>query len=389
QLPKLFGIHIDKAPYHYEMIYGVIKAAGHYLHWPTLFMGALAFVIMYGLKRIAPKLPNVLAAVAITTILSWSFGFEHDVVVDISAIRSDQVKQTIEKFNRAFESVALLAEKRAKLTQSLKSHKNPKGSLAELENRHTAERIALQIVQLKNEARNLGGQIGRFLLEGVRGNDGLLSFYPINEIADRNRADGRLWRLKAGNTPLQTDRLQMIGGGEVVGSIPRGLPSFSLPRIDYHIILRLLPFVVIISLLGFMEAISVAKAMAAKTGQRLDPNRELIGQGLANICGAVAKSYPISGSFSRSAVNLQAGAVSGLSSVFTSLTVVVVLLVFTPLFYHLPHSVLAAIIMMAVVGLINVKGFIHAWQAQWYDGAISSLHLFVPWRSHHTLIGAS
>jgi MFS superfamily sulfate permease-like transporter len=87
--------------------------------------------------------------------------------------------------------------------------------------------------------------------------------------------------------------------------------------------------------------------------------------------GAVAKSYPISGSFSRSAVNLQSGAISGLSSVFTGLTVVIVLVFLTPLFYHLPQSVLAAIIMMAVVGLINVRGFVHAWQAQRHDGAIS------------------
>jgi MFS superfamily sulfate permease-like transporter len=163
----------------------------------------------------------------------------------------------------------------------------------------------------------------------------------------------------------------MTGGGDVVGRVPRGLPALSMPKLDTHIMAHLLPFAVIISLLGFMEAISVAKAMAAKTGQRLHPNRELIGQGLANICGAMAKSYPTSGSFSRSAVNLQCGALSGLSSVFTSLTVVVVLLFLTPLFYHLPQSVLAAIIMLAVVGLINVKGFIHAWQAQWHDGAIS------------------
>jgi anti-anti-sigma factor len=120
-----------------------------------------------------------------------------------------------------------------------------------------------------------------------------------------------------------------------------------------------------------MEAISIAKAMAGKTGQRLDPNQELIGQGIANILGSVAKSYPTSGSFSRSAVNLQAGAVSGLSSVFTSIVVVIVLLFFTPLLYHLPQSVLAAVIMMAVIGLVNVSGFIHAWEAQWYDGAIS------------------
>jgi MFS superfamily sulfate permease-like transporter len=393
QLPKLFGIHIDKAPHHYEMIYAVIRAAGDYMHWPTLFMGALAFIVMYGLKRLSPRLPNVLMAVAITTILSWSLGFEHNLGVDVSAIRSEQVSQMIEKFNRTLAPVSLLAAKRARLIQHLNAGKWSTDPLAELETRYAAERIALQIEQLKTEARQHRRQMRRFLFGGVRGKDGSLSFYPIDEIADRKRVDGRVWRLKVGNTPLQTDRLQMIGGGEVVGNIPRGLPSFSLPHIDYHIILHLLPFVVIISLIGFTEAISVAKAMAAKTGQRLDPNRELIGQGLANIGGAVTKSYPISGSFSRSAVNLQSGAVSGLSSVFTSLTVVVVLLVLTPLFYHLPQSVLAAIIMIAVVGLINVKGFIHAWQAQWYDGAISiiafiSTLAFAPHLDRGILIGA-
>jgi MFS superfamily sulfate permease-like transporter len=393
QLPKLFGVHMDKAPYHYETIYRVFKSAGHHTHWSTLFMGALAFAIMYGLKRLSPRLPNVLVAVVITTILSWSLGFEHNDVVDISDIRSEQVKQTIIKFNRALKPVTHLSEKRAQLIQSLTAGKSSTDTLAELETRQAAERIALQIAQLKTKAGNHRRQMRRFLLEVVEGSDGSRSFYPINEIPDRNTVDGRVWRLKVGNTPLPTDRLQIIGGGDVVGNIPRGLPSFSMPGFDYHVIMHLLPFVAIISLLGFMEAISVAKAMAAKTGQRLDPNRELIGQGLANICGAVAKSYPASGSFSRSAVNLQSGAVSGLSSVFTSLTVVVVLLVFTPLFYHLPQSVLAAIIMMAVVGLINVKGFIHAWQAQWYDGAISIITFictlaFAPHLDRGILIGA-
>jgi len=393
QLPKLFGIHIEKAAHHYEIIYRVFQTAGHYVHWPTLFMGTLAFATMYGLKRLSPRLPNVLAAVVITTILSWSLGFENNVVVDISEIRSEPVKETINSFNRTLEPVAHLSGKRAQLIQSPNPGNRSTDKIAELESRHAAERIALQIERSKSEARNYRRQLRRFLLEGVRENDGSLYLYPINEFADRNRVDGRVWRLEVGNTPLPTDRLQFTGGGDVVGSIPRGLPSFSLPGFDYHVVMHLLPFVAIISLLGFMEAISVAKAMAAKTGQRLDPNRELIGQGLANICGAVAKSYPTSGSFSRSAVNLQSGAISGLSSIFTSLTVVVVLLFFTPLFYHLPQSVLAAIIMMAVVGLFNVKGFIHAWQAQWYDGAISIITFigtlaFAPHLDRGILIGA-
>lgn len=393
QLPKLLGIHMDKAAHHYETIYRVFQTAGHYLHWPTLLMGTLAFALMYGLKRLSPRLPNVLAAVVITTILSWSLGFEHNVVVDISDIRSEQVKELIINFNRTREPIAHLSATRAKLIQSLNAGKPSSDALAKLETRHAAERLALRIERLKTETRNYRRQLRRSLLEGVRGNDGSLSFYSVNEFADRSRMDDRVWRLKVGNSPLPTGRLQIIGGGDVVGNIPRGLPAFSMPEFDYHVIMHLLPFAAIISLLGFMEAVSVAKAMAAKTGQRLDPNRELIGQGLANICGAVAKSYPTSGSFSRSAVNLQSGAVSGLSSIFTSLTVVAVLLFFTPLFYHLPQAVLAAIIMMAVVGLLNVKGFIHAWQAQWYDGAISIITFictlaFAPHLDRGILIGA-
>jgi SulP family sulfate permease len=133
----------------------------------------------------------------------------------------------------------------------------------------------------------------------------------------------------------------------------------------------LFPMAVIITLLGFMEAISIAKAMAARTGQRLSPNQELIGQGVANMVGCIGQSYAVSGSFSRSAVNLQAGAFTGLSSVISSGFVMITLLFFTPLLYYLPQSVLAAIIMMAVIGLINVSGFIHSWKAQRYDGAIS------------------
>ena len=150
-----------------------------------------------------------------------------------------------------------------------------------------------------------------------------------------------------------------------------------MPEIKINTFVRLLPVAIVISLLGFMEAIAIAKAMAAKTGQKLDPNQELIGQGLANIIGSIGSSYAISGSFSRSAVNLQAGAVTGVSSVVTSLIVVITLMFFTPLLYFLPQAVLAGVIMMAVIGLVNIKSFIHAWQAQWYDGLTSIISFVV------------
>jgi MFS superfamily sulfate permease-like transporter len=326
---------------------------------------------MYGLKRLAPRTPNVIVAVVITTVLSWAFGFEHTSVADISALNSTQVNPAISRFNRTVNSIALLSQKRSGLIRDLSNSGQTADALQVLETKHALERVNVQIEQFKDQAATYREALRSFLFESVRLNGGSLRLYPAGAIPEKTEGDGRIWRIEVANSPLEPHRLKMTGGGEVVGKIPRGLPALSMPEIDLDTIMHLLPYAVIISLLGFMEAISVAKAMAAITGQRLDPNRELVGQGLANICGAVAKSYPVSGSFSRSAVNLQSGAISSLSSVFTSLTVVVVLLFFTPLLYHLPQSVLAAIIMIAVVGLVNVRGFIHAWQAQWYDGAIS------------------
>ena len=165
-------------------------------------------------------------------------------------------------------------------------------------------------------------------------------------------------------------------GGKVVGEIPSGLPSLAVPQINFELATDLIASAVIISLVGFMEAISIAKAMAAKTKDRVDPNKELIGQGLANIVGSLSQAYPASGSFSRSAVNLNAGARTGMSSVFTGLVVLITLLFLTPLLYHLPQSVLAAVIMMAVIGLINFKAIKHAWDANKHDG-IASVVTFV------------
>ena len=165
-------------------------------------------------------------------------------------------------------------------------------------------------------------------------------------------------------------------GGMVVGAIPEGLPTIAVPTINMDLLGTLLPSAIVIALVGFMEAISIAKAMAAKTKDRIDPNQELIGQGLANIVGSFSQSYPASGSFSRSAVNLSAGARTGFSSVVTALIVLITLLFLTPLLYHLPKAVLAAVIMMAVFGLINFSAVKHAWKTNKHDGIASIVTFF-------------
>ncbi|WP_147822457.1 SulP family inorganic anion transporter [Salidesulfovibrio onnuriiensis] len=372
QLSKLFGVYVDKAEHHYETIINVVKGAFHYTHWPTLAMGAGAIAIMVVLKRINPRIPNVLVAVAVTTVVSWGTGFNHDASVALDAIQVPAVHEKVVKFNAAIDGIDALAEARTQLGVKLDQTKTAGDVIGTLDMEHDLNVVNIEISRLKHEAHLLREDLRSGLYDGVE-RDGSLLLFPQGEVPAGMQADGRTWRIKVGNKKLDPGKLRAIGGGAVVGTVPSGLPSLTVPTFDIKVMLHLLPFAAIISLLGFMEAISIAKAMAAKTGQRLDPNQELIGQGLANMLGACGKSYPASGSFSRSAVNLQAGAVSGMSSVFTSLMVVIALLFFTPLLYHLPQAVLAAVIMMAVIGLVNASGFIHAWKAQWYDGAISVL----------------
>jgi sulfate permease, SulP family len=375
QLSKLFGVYVDSADHHYETIIRVVEAAFHYTHWPTFVYGLAAFMIMYGLRWVNPRIPNVLVAVVITTTISWATGFEQNTRVDLSQIKAPTVKEKIAQFNQAVNEIDALAKSRTEAYQEAAAIEKAGDYAAMLDVKHRIDVLTFKLDLLKNESRLLREDIRKTLFVAV-GSAEQTRYYPEGAAPAETEPEKSIWRIRISNKPVDESAILLMGGGDVVGAIPKGLPALSMPKVDWNVLGHIFPYAVIISLLGFMEAISIAKAMAAKTGQRLDPNQELIGQGLANIIGAVGKSYPASGSFSRSAVNLQAGAVSGLSSVCTSLMVVIVLLFFTPLLYHLPQSVLAAVIMMAVIGLINVSGFFHAWHAQWYDGLISILSFF-------------
>jgi len=145
-------------------------------------------------------------------------------------------------------------------------------------------------------------------------------------------------------------------GVKIVGEVPSGLPSPKLPTVDGSRISELFPIALTLALIAFMEAISVAKAIEEKhSDYEVDPNQELIALGASNIIGAVFQSYPTTGGFSRTAVNDQAGAKTGVAPLISALVVGLTLLFLTPLFYYLPNAVLAAIIMVAVFGLIDLN----------------------------------
>lgn len=238
QLSKLFGVTVEKQPHHYETVYNVILEAMHSTHWLTLFFAVISIGMLWGIKKYNPRLPGVLIAVAVCTLLSWIMGF-----------------------------------------------------------------------------------------------------------ADK--------------------------GGAIVGAIPAGLPAMTLPTFEWDVIKQLLSSAIIISLIGFMEAISIAKAMAARTRQRIDANQELVGQGFSNIVSGLFGGYAVSGSFSRSAVNIDSGAVTGFSSVVTGAVVGVTLLFLTPLLYNLPQATLAAVIIMAVINLVKIEPIKHAWKAEKHDGIVA------------------
>ncbi len=238
QLSKIFGVTVEKSEHHYETIWRVIVAAGQDTHMLTLLMGLFALAIMILMKKYTPKIPNVLTAVVVTTIVSYFFGFQE-------------------------------------------------------------------------------------------------------------------------------------AGGKVVAEVPQGLPGVTLPDFDMQLVLQMATAAITISLIGFMEAIAIAKAMAAQTRQRLDTNQELVGQGLSNMTAGLFGAYPVSGSFSRSAVNISAGAKTGFSSVVTGGVVAVTLLFLTPLLYHLPQATLAAVIIMAVANLVKIEPIKHAMKVQMHDGVVS------------------
>ncbi len=384
QFSKFFGVYVDKAPHHYETMMRVASAAMDFTHIPTLCFAVGATTLMAVLKKKAPKAPNVLIAVLITTVISYFIGFNNDAKVDVSAIQDHGIAEKVQEFNAATALIEEHGVNRAnigKKIDKLKAETKKGGpSIEQLKLESEVKILTSYMNQAKEEAHLLRKSLRGMKFEAVKtgeGDNATYQFYAKDAIPTGVTTDGGTWRIKVKNKPLDSTKLTMMGGGAIVGTIPEGLPTFSVPELNVKSFLKLLPTAIIISLLGFMEAIAIAKAMAAQTGQKIDANQELIGQGMANMLGSMGSSYAVSGSFSRSAVNLAAGAVSGISSVVTSIVVVITLLFFTPLLYHLPQATLAAVIMMAVIGLVNVKGFVHAWHAQRYDGIISVLSFLV------------
>lgn len=151
-------------------------------------------------------------------------------------------------------------------------------------------------------------------------------------------------------------------GVKIVGAIPTGLPSFQVPDISLANAMSIWPIALTLALVGYLESISIGKALEEKEGtETIDANQELVALGSANIVGSFFQSYGATASFSRSAINFEAGVKTNLAAIFTVVLVVFTLLFLTPLFYYLPNAVLASIIMVSVFGLIDLTYARNLW----------------------------
>ncbi len=391
QFNKLLGVHSARSDRFLADVWDVLLRVGD-THLPTLGMGLLALAVMLLVRRYRPAWPGVLIAVALTTALSWAIGFERNAKAGPADFRDPQVRNVIDSMVAlSARSGVLRQETAAKIGEiddlavsSGDTHPRLIMLNADL------EFLRLELRAVEAEQRVRFAELRRLRFNRSTDDSGAITYHLSGTGSQGAPNDGRRWTI----TALDGSSISMKGGGEVVGSVPAGIPDPAAPKFDWDTLIKLLPTALIIALIGFMEAISIAKSMATRTRQRIDPNQELVGQGLANIVGSLFQAFPVSGSFSRSAVNLAAGAASGMSSVVAGAIVLVTLLLFTPLLYHLPQAALAAIIMLAVFNLVNVPALLHAWKAHRHDGIAAVVTFlatlsFAPHLDTGILIGAA
>lgn len=332
-------------------------------HWPTLAFGLGTLALLYLLKRYVPRVPGVLVAVILGTALSAALNFERITLVAPDQIADRGARSAFEKY-AALEKTLIdnkhaQAEIRKNMATLAHADVHDYSLEAEMLRLHGEER------SLKKHLYGMRVIVQRFALTtGSADSEGQTTYVGATSAWTQS-----LWRFAG----TKDGQIRLSGGGQVVGHIPAGLPGFELPHFDFGAISGLIGTAFIMALIGFMEATSISRALAAKSREKLDPNQELIGQGLANIVGSFFQSYTVSGSFSRSAVAAKSGARTGMYAIISSLGVVLVMLFLTPYLYHLPQPVLAAIVMSAVFGLIDFKALRHSWSVRRSDGIVGLL----------------
>ena len=357
QLNKVLGVPFPRTESYLADLWRVVAQIPD-THLPTLLFAAGAWILIDQLRKHLPKWPGVLIAVGVATVIAATIGFEEKVSVPMQQISDPQIVSNLKALDHDQIRIAEITEQLAEISRQAGA----------LEEDGTQEAIAgaaglrSAIPALEFESATLKRDMIRLQLE----------LHHVDLFDNGKSGPEQTFGINKGSQESPGDRWNFIGvkdgmvtlsaGGNVVGVIPEGLPSMQVPTVQWNLVWALLPAAMVMALIGFMEATSISKAIATTTGERVDTNKELIGQGLANIAGSFFSSFTVSGSFSRSAVAAKTGAQTGLFAIISALGVVLVLLFFTEYLYHLPQAVLAVIVMMAVFSLIRIKPLIQAWK---------------------------
>lgn len=383
QLNKIFGLPLGRSSFFLGDVWVMLEQLPD-THLPSLALGVGAMAVIWAFRRWLPRWPGVLVAVALGTAISWGIGFERKATVGVEAFTDAPVLALA----RDFEQGSARLRTMDTAIEALRQIDPGAGSRTDaLARRHELELRQLERSDLANENSQRLRNLRQFVFRAEHGAGGTIT--SLSASRQGLSAGTGAWRVRN----IQAGKVQLSGGGEVVGTIPAGLPAFGWPQFSWDAARSLLSAAMVMALIGFVEAVSIGKAMAARTRQRIDANQELIGQGLANIAGSVTQAFPTMGSFSRSAVNIGAGARTGMASVVTGLLMLVTLVALTPLLYHLPQSVLAAVIVMAVTNLISFDAMNRAWRAHRDDGIAAWVTFFAalllaPSIDYGVLVGA-
>lgn len=368
QLDNLLGIPKTRSDSFLKDIWEMMSYLPQ-AHMPTLAMSMFALALMLTLKRIpsVAKL-SVLIAVVITIIVSVIFEYDRKSKADATQIKHEESRALIEGYINAYSEINNMVGELTEKSSQLREIEKSKDLHGVASLKYIIDVNKLDIATLKQQNHIRISRINKLrFIKSTSTDKESAGFYLDDGSSLTIETDNRTWRIKQ----IEGNEINFIGGGDVVGSIPQGLPSFRMPNLSLDAILSLLSAAFVIALVAFMESISMAKAMAAKTKQRLDPNQELIGQGIANMGGALFQAYPASGSFTGSAINLQAGAKTGFAMVFNATFVMITLLFLTPFLYNLPKAVLAVIILLAVTSLLTPRMIMHTWKASRTDGIVA------------------
>ena len=392
QLSNLFGVSAIIAPHYYQTVWQVLIDALVNTHWPSVAMASVAFIIILGGRKLWPRLPHIFIAVLVTTVISWYVDYEKVETILPGQIISLPIQELISNEQRYAEEMAELLKQVSQAEKDIQiAKKSSRDERVQIDDAtHLLHQVKWQLERRVARHSLEIGELARARFQRLVTTEGVVVFFVDDQMTPIGHVGSHQWRIA--DAALENGQLTLHAGGEIVGDIPRGLPSYKPVFWDWDTVSRLFMAALVIAMVGFTEAITIAKHIATQSRQRLNINQELVGQGLAKCVGSFFQSMPVSGGFTRSAINFKSGAKTGFSSIVAGLVVMLVLLCCTSLFYYLPYATLAAVIMVGMLGLIDIKEMMRVWQVSRNEGIVSWVTFFLtlflaPSLAHAVILG--